>query len=124
GTNNLRGLFANDSRMGHVAAGALVPLDQIPVLLVSASELPQHVKADAAVPMHFHLTDVIEPPAANGLPLIPFFRLHDARYQMYWQLTTKAEVAAKRDRLAAVERAKGLIEANTLDRIAPGEQQP
>ena len=124
GTNNLRGLFANDSRMGHVAAGPLVPLDQIPVLLVSASELPQHVKADAAVPMHFHLTDVIEPPAANGLPLIPFFRLHDARYQMYWQLTTKAELAAKRERLAAEERAKALREANTLDRVAPGEQQP
>jgi DUF1680 family protein len=124
GTNNLRGLFANDSRMGHVAAGPLVPLDQIPVLLVSASELPQHVKADAARPMRFHLADVIEPSAANGLPLIPFFRLHDARYQMYWQLTTKAELAAKRERLAAEERAKALREANTLDRVAPGEQQP
>jgi len=124
GTNNLRGLFANDSRMGHVAAGPLVPLDQIPVLLVSASELPQHVKADAAVPMHFHLTDVIEPPAANGLPLIPFFRLHDERYQMYWQLTTKGELAAKRERLAAEERSKALREANALDRVAPGEQQP
>ncbi|HAO78760.1 MAG TPA: glycosyl hydrolase, partial [Verrucomicrobia subdivision 3 bacterium] len=124
GTNNLRGLFANDSRMGHVASGPLVPLDQVPVLLTGASELPQHVKADAAVPMHFHLTDVIEPPAANGLPLIPFSRLHDERYQMYWQLTTKEELAAKRERLAAEERSKALREANTLDRVAPGEQQP
>jgi hypothetical protein len=67
---------------------------------------------------------VVEPATANGLPLIPFFRLHDARYQMYWQLTTKPEVTAKRDRLAAVERAKALRETSTLDRIAPGEQQP
>jgi DUF1680 family protein len=124
GTNDLRGLFANDSRMGHVASGPLVPLDQVPVLLTGASELPQHIKADAARPMRFHLADVIEPSAANGLPLIPFFRLHDARYQMYWQLTTKKELAAKRERLAAEERAKASREANTLDRVAPGEQQP
>jgi hypothetical protein len=125
GTHNLRGLYANDSRMGHVAAGPLVPLDQAPVLLASASDVPRHVKADAAAgPMHFRLADVVEPPAANGLPLVPFFRLHDARYQMYWQLTTKAKLAAEHERLAAEERAKALREANTLDRVAPGEQQP
>ena len=124
GTNDLRGLYANDSRMGHVASGPLVPLDQVPVLLSSANELPLHVKADASGPMHFHLADVIEPSAAYGLPLIPFFRLHDKRYQMYWQLTTKEELAAKRERLAAEERAKALHEVNTLDRVAPGEQQP
>ena len=125
GTNNLRGLYASDSRMGQVAAGPLVSLDQVPVLLASASDVPQHVKADAAAgPMHFRLADVIEPSTTNGLPLIPLFRLHDARYQMYWQLTTKAEVAAKRERLAAEEHAKALLEASTLDRIAPGEQQP
>jgi uncharacterized protein len=103
----------------------LVPMDQVPVLLASASDLPEHVKPDAAAgPMHFRLADVIEPSAANGLPLIPFFRLHDARYQMYWQLTTKEKLAAKKELLAAEERAKALREANTLDRVAPGEQQP
>lgn len=125
GTNDLPGLYANDSRMGHVAAGPLVPLDQIPVLLASASDLPRHVRPDpAAGPLHFRLADVVEPTASVGLPLIPFFRLQDARYQMYWQLTTKAELAAKQERLAAEERATALREANTLDRIAPGEQQP
>jgi hypothetical protein len=125
GTNDLRGLYANDSRMGHVAAGPLVPMDQVPVLLASASDLPRHVKPDPAVgPMHFRLADVVEPFASEGLPLMPFFRLHDARYQMYWQLTTKEELAAKKARLAAEERAKALREANTLDRVAPGEQQP
>jgi DUF1680 family protein len=125
GTNHLRGLYANGSRMGHVAAGPLVPLDQVPVLFASATEVPQHVKADpAAGPMHFRLADIVEPPTANGLPLIPFFRLHDQRYQMYWQLTTKAEVAAKHERLAAEERARAQREANTLDRVVPGEQQP
>jgi DUF1680 family protein len=125
GTNDLRGLYANDSRMGHVASGPLVPMDQVPVLLASASDVPQHVKLDtAAGPMHFRIEHVVEPSASAGLSLVPFFRLHDARYQMYWQLTTKEELAAKRERVAAEERAKALREANTLDRVAPGEQQP
>jgi uncharacterized protein len=100
-------------------------MDQVPVLLASAGDLPRHIKPDtAAGPMHFRLADVIEPSVSDGLPLIPFFRLHDQRYQMYWQLTTKEDLAAKRERLAAEERAKALREANTLDRVAPGEQQP
>ncbi|MDR3459769.1 MAG: glycoside hydrolase family 127 protein [Verrucomicrobiae bacterium] len=125
GTNNLVGLIANGSRMGHVASGPLIPLDRAPVLLTDTNDLPQHVKPDrAAGPLHFNLVNVVEPAVANGLPLIPFFRLHDERYQMYWQLTTKEELAARHERLAAEERAKALREASTLDRVAPGEQQP
>jgi hypothetical protein len=125
GTNQLVGLFANDSRMGHVASGPLVPLDRVPVLLASASDLPRHIQTDtAAGPMHFRLMDVVEPSKSSGLPLLPFFRLHGQRYQMYWQLTTKEELAARRERIAAEERAKALREANTLDWVAIGEQQP
>jgi DUF1680 family protein len=125
GTNDLIGLRADDSRMGHVAHGPTVPLDHVPVLLASASELPQHVKPDtAAGPLHFRLKDVVEPPASDGLPLMPFFRLHDARYQMYWELTTREELAARRERIAAEERAQAEREANTLDSVSPGEQQP
>jgi len=125
GTNDMRGLIANDSRMGHVAAGPLVPMDSVPVLLASTADVPLHVKPDAAAgQMRFRLADVAEPPAAKGLPLVPFFRLHDERYQMYWELTSPEKVAANRERLAAEERAKAVREANTLDRVAPGEQQP
>jgi hypothetical protein len=64
------------------------------------------------------------PSPAEGLPLKPFFRLHDARYQMYWPLTTPQELDARRERLAAAERARAALEAATLDRVAVGEQQP
>jgi hypothetical protein len=94
-------------------------------LIVSASDLPSHVKPDtAAGPLRFTLTDVVTPPTTNGLPLMPFFRLQDSRYQMYWELTTKEELAARHERLAAEERARARREANTLDQVAPGEQQP
>lgn len=125
GTNNMAGLRANDSRMGHVASGPTVPLDQAAVLLAKAEEIPTHIQMDvAAGPMRFRLTEVAVPNRAEGLPLLPFFRLHDARYQMYWQLTTKEALAARQQRLAAEERAKQAREAATLDAVAVGEQQP
>jgi hypothetical protein len=125
GTNSLTGLRANDSRMGHVASGPMVPLDQAPVLVANAGELPSHVKPDtAAGPLRFRLTGVAVPESAEGLPLLPFFRLHDARYQMYWELMTTDALASRQERLAAEERVKQAREFATLDAVAVGEQQP
>lgn len=125
GTQDLVGLRADDARMGHVAHGPVVPMDKVPVLLTSAAELPKHVVPDpGAGPMHFRLTDVVDPAVPGGLPLAPFFGLHDQRYQIYWQIATPGELAARRDRLAAEERVKAAREAATLDSLAAGEQQP
>jgi uncharacterized protein len=125
GTKDMPNLFADASRMGHVAFGPVVPLDQVPVLLTSAEELPTHVIPDPeAGPLHFRLVDVVEPPVSKGLPLVPFFHLHDQRYQMYWQLATRQGLEERRERLAAIERAKAAREAATIDSVAIGEQQP
>ena len=125
GTRDLAGLRANGSRMAHVAAGPLEPLDQVPVLLTTAAAIPGKVVADpAAGPLHFRLVDVVAPATTDGLDLIPFFRLHDARYQMYWQTTTREELAARQEKLAADEHTRAVREAATLDWVAPGEQQP
>ncbi len=125
GTWELTGLRADDSRMAHVASGPEVPLDQVPVLLTKAAMIPSKVVADpAAGPLHFRLDDIVEPPAHKGLALIPFFRLHDARYQMYWEVTTREGIAERKAQLAAAERARVAREAATLDSVAPGEQQP
>ncbi len=43
---------------------------------------------------------------------------------MYWQLTTAQQVTARRQKLAAEERARAALEAATIDSIAVGEQQP
>jgi uncharacterized protein len=125
GDHDLVGLYADDSRMGHVAYGPVVPLDQVPVALASAEDLPRHVKLDpAAGPLAHRLVDVLEPAVPGGLPLIPFFALHDQRYQIYWELATREGLAARRERLAAVEQARAAREAATIDSIAVGEQQP
>jgi len=123
-TDNMDGLFADDGRMAHVAHGPMIPLDKVPALLTTEEELLKHVVPDrSAGPLHFRIMDVIEPAEPKGLPLVPFFRLHERRYHMYWQLTTAEQIAEKKEKLAAEERARAAREAATLDSIAVGEQQ-
>ena len=124
GTNDMRGVRANDGRMAHVANGQMIPLDQVPVLLASADALPSHiVPSKKGGPMAFKLVDVVEPAAKDGVTLLPFFRLAEQRYQMYWQLTTKADLEARRSTVATEERRRTTREAATLDLVAVGEQQ-
>lgn len=125
GTKDLVGLQADGARMGHVAHGPMVPLDQVPTILASADDLPVHVVPDtAAGPMRFRLTAEVDPMVPGGIALVPFFTLHDQRYQMYWQLTTREERAARQAKVVAAERARSALEAATLDAVAVGEQQP
>ncbi len=125
GAERTDGLFADGGRMAHVAHGPMVALDKVPSLLSTKEDVLEHLVEDrSAGPLHFRLLNVIEPPNAEGLPLIPFFRLHEERYQMYWELTTAEQLEARRERLAVEERAREAREAATIDWIAVGEQQP
>src|SRR5690606_19770904 len=100
GAEGLVGLRADDARMAHVASGPLEPLDAAPALVSTAEELPLSVVPDdAAGPLRFRLVGVADPAPEEGLPLMPFFRLHDQRYQMYWQLVGPDEAEARRARL-------------------------
>jgi hypothetical protein len=124
GVDNMTGLFADDGRMAHVAHGPMVPLDRVPALFTTPKDLPSHVVSDpSAGPLHFRIKEVIHPAEPDGLPLVPFFSLHERRYQMYWELTTPEKVAARRERLAADERARAAREASTIERVVVGEQQ-
>jgi len=125
GTENLDGLRAGAGRGDHIAHGPLIPLDQMPALVTTPDELPKHVVADrAAGPMNFRIMDVASPASPQGVPLMPFFRLQDSRYQMYWDIVDKEDVAARQASLAANERANLALDAATLDAVAIGEQQP
>jgi len=86
-TDNMDGLFTDDGRMAHVAQGPMIPLDKVPALLATEEEVISHVVPDrSAGSLHFRIMNVIEPAEPEGLPLVPFFRLHERRYQMYWEL--------------------------------------
>jgi hypothetical protein len=72
----------------------------------------------------FTAPDLIRPRAARDLQLVPFFRVHDSRYQIYWRAATAAGYDGVVARLREEERARLALEARTLDAVAPGEQQP
>lgn len=124
GTQDLVGERADAGRMSHVASGPMVPMDEAPFLMTTPADLPKHVVPDPeAGPLHFRIIDVAEPKAPQGLALQPFFSLHHARYQMYWEVVSREGLERRRERIAARERALIAREAATLDRVAPGEQQ-
>jgi DUF1680 family protein len=86
GTEDLEGLYAADSRMGHVARGRTIPADELPVLRGGADGLTDRLVPVSDRPLTFRLTGLHPQERWGSLELIPFFRLHDARYIIYWPL--------------------------------------
>ena len=112
-TENLDGLFADDSRMGHVAQGKYVSLDKAYALVGEEGSYVSKLKDLGN--MRFKL---------DSLELQPFFEIHDARYQMYFQTYKQEDYKEKQALLKQQEIEAMAIEANTVDKINCGEQQP
>ena len=112
-TEDLEGLFADDSRMGHVAHGKYFPLDEAYALVGNKDSYL--AKAKALGKLHFSL---------DSLELQPFFEVHDTRYQMYFQTYSKEEYKEKQALLKEQEMASAALEAKTIDKVSCGEQQP
>jgi hypothetical protein len=72
----------------------------------------------------FSVPDVVRPERWRDLKLIPFFRLHEARYVLYWRVIAPGQYASERKRVEAEERERLALDAATIDRVIPGQQQP
>jgi DUF1680 family protein len=116
--------FSDDSRMGHVANGAMCPLEAAPFLLGNSQNFIQKLKPVAGKPLTFDASGLINGKQMSHIELIPFFRLHESRYAIYWPYTTAADLEAARSKAAQEEKARLELEAKTIDQVAPGEQQP
>lgn len=112
-TEALDGLFADDSRMGHAASGKYMPMDKAYALVGDKAGYVSRLKELGN--MHF---------ALDSLELEPFFELHDARYQMYFQTFSQEKYKEKLAVLRQQEIQERTLEANTVDKINCGEQQP
>lgn len=124
GTQNLDGIIADDSRMGHVANGALISREEAPILLVDNENWLQSITPVKDEPLAFNFNGLLYPESANNLKLIPFYRLHDARYILYWQVATTEELAQKREDLKRKEQEAMALEEITIDKVDAGQQQP
>lgn len=121
--NDQPGLYADDSRGGHIANGPKYGLDEMPVIIGTANEVVNQFAPVAGKPLTFAMSNV-HPSEYAGLQLIPFYRLHDSRYLLYWQVTTAEELAKAQEERAAEEAARKAVEAATVDMVYAGEQQP
>ncbi len=123
-TTDLKGLFADASRMGHEASGKLYPLDEAPVLVSSDKDFLQKIKPVAQKSLQFTLENTIYPAKYQSLTLIPFYQLHEARYMMYFPVMNASQLATQIEAIKAKEAAKLALAQQTVDYIALGEQQP
>lgn len=119
---------ADGSRMGHVPQGAVCPQEAAPVFVspsLKEAGIVRRFKPVPGQPLSFTAPGLIQ--GANGrqpLELIPFFRLHDSRYMIYWARSTPARQRLLRAEFAKAEEARLALNAITIDQVAPGEQQP
>jgi len=124
GTEDLKGLIADDSRWGHIASGKKLPTDQAPVIVTNdQSAILSALKPIKGKPLHFTLSGV-EIKNKIDLELQPFYQLHDARYMMYWMTLTDKQYSKYIDSLAVIEKKRIELQKRTVDAVTPGEQQP
>ena len=122
GTDRQDGLFADDSRGGHIANGPKIPQTQMPALIGTADKVLSHLTAVDGKPLTFRLSGLTLP-QYEGLTLQPFYQLYECRYQIYFPLYTEGEWATKQQEMAAEEKARMELETLTVDKIFCGEQQ-
>ncbi|MDE3182893.1 MAG: glycoside hydrolase family 127 protein [Bacteroidota bacterium] len=125
GTQDLKGLIADDSRWGQIPGGKKLPLDKAPILI---EDTIQNIDNDLTPvknePLHFTFQNVKMINPGKLVLLQPFYQIYDARYMMYWLALTNKGYKSYLDSIAKSEKEKLELDKRTVDYVAPGEQQP
>jgi len=124
GTEDLRGLVADDSRWGHIASGKKLPLNKAPIIIDdNIASLTTKLKPVAGKPLTFTVSQV---KLVNPINIVfePFFKIHDSRYMMYWMALSNKQYKSYVDSLSIIENQRLELQKRTIDFVAPGEQQP
>lgn len=124
GTEHLDGLFADDSRGGHIAHGKQIPLQEAPMLIGNPDAIRNSLHKKNSNELAFSFEGNVYPVQEKSLELIPFFRLHNARYAVYFRQTSEEQFKAIQEEMAIAERKATELANQTIDLIFPGEQQP
>ncbi|MCQ2196866.1 MAG: glycoside hydrolase family 127 protein [Bacteroidaceae bacterium] len=116
-------LVADDSRFGQYAGGEKMPIDKAPILINNDIEsIAGQLKPISGKPLHFTLDTQMKNAIHNEI--MPFFEIHDSRYMMYWLALTESNYEKYIGDLAKQEQERQALEARTIDKVQPGEQQP
>ena len=123
GTEDLRRLVSDDSRFGQIANGKKLPINEAPILINNDIEgITTQLQPVAGKPLHYTLSTRMENPIRGELQ--PFFEIHDSRYMLYWLALSENNYKGYTEQLAKAEQEQQALEARTVDKVQPGEQQP
>ncbi|MDN3670699.1 glycoside hydrolase family 127 protein [Echinicola jeungdonensis] len=120
-SSDLKGIIADDSRMGHIASGSLYSMDNLPILLQN-NKIEDQLEPIEGKSLQFNLDPVVD--SNRHLELEPFYQIHDSRYILYFPVSKPEEIAQTREWLTDIEKRSLELEKQTVDKITPGEQQP
>lgn len=123
GKDRLDGMFADDSRGGHIASGPKVPLQDMPVIVGDAESLLSHIVRNEGPSLEFTLSGVY-PESWGEMLLEPFWRIQESRYMVYWPLVSEDDLARMIEETKLREQEAAALDARTLDAVVCGEQQP
>ncbi len=122
-STDLDGLFANGERMAHVAAGGMYPIDEAPTLVAkNDAEILSNLSEGNDGTLTYQGT--VHPAAYEGFNLVPFYKVHEARYMLYWPVLDEEGLDKRMAEIKEKEAAMLALEKRTVDHVAPGEQQP
>ena len=125
GKENQDGLFADDSRGGHIAHGPQIPLNEIPTILGSSASVLSHLKPVSDKDLTFKLTGLYpENKFSIGLELVPFYKIQEERYIIYFPQANQDKIEMIQKQKAKEEEQIRKLDNITSDKIQVGEQQP
>ena len=124
GTEHLDGLYADDSRGGHIAHGIQIPLQEVPALIGTPDSIRNSIHKNNGDRLSFSFNGNVYPAQNKPLELVPFFRLHNTRYAVYFRQASEEQFKAIQKEMAMAEQKATELANQTIDLIFPGEQQP
>ena len=118
--------YAGAGRMDH-APGSMASsknLTSAPLLIGERADVLSRIERLRSMDLSFSI-DASRPEVATyqwgSLKLVPFYRIHHARYMCYWYQQTAENYA--QSTMAADEAVAEALAGRTLDFVVPGEQQ-
>ena len=123
GKEDQLGMYADDSRGGHIAAGKKLPLNEMPLIVGEKEDMLSRISKVEGRPLTFRMTG-LAPLKYKELTLVPFSSLHECRYMVYWPLVSEDEWKARLAKQEMDEKARIALEMMTADKVTCGEQQP
>jgi len=125
GKENQDGLFADDSRGGHIAHGPQIPLNEIPTILGSSTSVLSHLENINGKDMTFKLKGLYpQNKFSSGLELVPFYKIQEERYIIYFPQANQDKIEMIQKQKAKEEEEIRKLDNITTDKIQLGEQQP